>query len=69
MSLTLTISHLKSEASCFAVAESAHSEPTIYGVTDGKAIGTYLEHKFQQSFTLNMLMLKVHQLKASIFRH
>lgn len=28
--------------------ESRHNEPSLYGVTDGKAIGTYLEHKFQQ---------------------
>lgn len=27
--------------------ESAHEEPSLYGVTDGKAVGTYLEHKFQ----------------------
>lgn len=27
--------------------ESAHSEPVLYGVTDGKAVGTYLEHKFR----------------------
>lgn len=23
-----------------------HDEPSLYGVTDGKAVGTYLEHKF-----------------------
>ena len=27
--------------------ESAHSEPSLFGVTDGKAVGTYLEHKFR----------------------
>jgi hypothetical protein len=27
--------------------ESSHYEPTLYGVTDGKAVGTYLEHKFR----------------------
>lgn len=26
--------------------ESTHNEPSLYGVTDGKAVGTYLEHKF-----------------------
>ncbi|MHC4476401.1 MAG: type II restriction-modification system restriction endonuclease [Planctomycetota bacterium] len=31
----------------FAKAESTHAEPSIYGVTDGKAVGTYFEHKFQ----------------------
>ena len=38
---------LQSEATSFAAEESAHEEPVLYGVTDGKAIGTYLEHKFR----------------------
>ena len=42
----LTITKLQEEASNFANMESSHNEPTLYGVTDGKAIGTYLEHKF-----------------------
>lgn len=45
---TLTIIALQHEARQFAELESVHPEPTIYGVTDGKAIGTYLEHKFHQ---------------------
>src|SRR5438034_3515922 len=45
---TLTVTDLQKEARRFAEVESAHPEPTIYGVTDGKAIGTYLEHKFHQ---------------------
>ena len=44
---TLTISTLKTEARTFAIQESAFPEPSLYGVTDGKAVGTYLEHKFQ----------------------
>lgn len=43
----LTVEILQSEAEAFAFAESSHPEATIFGVTDGKAIGTYLEHKFQ----------------------
>jgi hypothetical protein len=43
----LTIDILKHEASKFSVLESSHDEPSIYGSTDGKAVGTYLEHKFQ----------------------
>jgi hypothetical protein len=43
---TLTVAHLQKEARAFAEVESTHPEPTIFGVTDGKAIGTYLEHKF-----------------------
>jgi len=44
----LTIMALKTAASAFSEAESKHGEPTMYGVTDGKAVGTYLEHKFRQ---------------------
>jgi len=47
MKQELTIKLLCKEARVFAEAESNHTEPTIYGVTDGKAVGTYLEHKFQ----------------------
>ncbi len=42
----LSISILQQEAAKFAQEESDHDEPTLYGVTDGKAVGTYLEHKF-----------------------
>jgi len=44
----LTITNLKKEANIFATAESAHNEPALFGVTDGKAVGTYLEHKFEE---------------------
>ena len=43
----LTVELLKSEAKAFAEIESNHAEPALYGVTDGKAVGTYFEHKFQ----------------------
>ncbi len=42
----LTIDSIKDEAAKFAGMESCHDEPVLYGVTDGKAIGTYLEHLF-----------------------
>ena len=42
----LTIETLQKEASKFAEVETAYDEPSLYGVTDGKAVGTYLEHKF-----------------------
>lgn len=44
----LTIELLQKEANIFSKKESQHKEPSIYGTTDGKAIGTYLEHKFQK---------------------
>ena len=42
----LTIEQLCIEATQFAEIESTYDEPTLYGVTDGKAVGTYLERKF-----------------------
>lgn len=42
----LTIEDLCMEAARFAEIESVYDEPSLYGVTDGKAVGTYLEHKF-----------------------
>jgi len=47
MKTVLDIDHLIREAAIFAETESIYYEPTLYGVTDGKAIGTYLEHKFK----------------------
>jgi hypothetical protein len=44
----LTVGLLKAEAKAFAQKESGHKEKSLYGVTDGKAVGTYLEHKFQE---------------------
>jgi len=49
----LRLETLLSEAAGFAAIESVHDEPTLYGVNDGKRVGTYLEHKFQR-------MLKKH---------
>jgi hypothetical protein len=44
----LDIRTLVVEAARFAEVESTYDEPSLYGVTDGKAVGTYLEHKFTQ---------------------
>lgn len=43
----LTVDLLLKEAEAFSAIESMHKEKTLFGVTDGKAVGTYLEHKFQ----------------------
>jgi hypothetical protein len=43
----LTVKLLQQEATTFTQVESTYPEPTLFGVTDGKAIGTYLEHKFR----------------------
>ena len=44
---TLTIERLCLEAAAFSQLESQHNEPLLFGVTDGKALGTYLEQKFR----------------------
>jgi len=49
--LKLTDVLLRAEAEKFSAAESRHSEPSLFGVTDGKAVGTYLEHKFREYLT------------------
>ncbi len=43
----LTLETLKREAQDFSQVESRHKEKSLFGVTDGKAVGTYLEHKFK----------------------
>ena len=53
MKPTLTIEDLCAEAAKFAEIESLYDEPALYGVTDGKAIGTYLEHKFTDYLAAN----------------
>lgn len=46
MPTRLTLTSFKAEASAFARAQSARFEPALYAVTDGKAIGTHIEHAF-----------------------
>jgi hypothetical protein len=43
----LTVKTLCKEAGLFSAAQSESPEKALYGVTDGKAVGTYLEHKFR----------------------
>ena len=49
----LTVNTLCTEAALFSALESQHSEPLLYGVTDGKAVGTYLEQKFKNYLKVN----------------
>ena len=43
----LTVESLKEEAATFVIEVSSHDEPNLYGITDGKAVGTFLESRFQ----------------------
>lgn len=44
----LTIKALGKEAALFSAIQSQTPEKVLYGVTDGKAVGTYLEQKFRE---------------------
>jgi len=44
----LTIDKLKKEAKAFCISESKYQNKLLFGVTDGKAVGTHIEHKFQE---------------------
>ena len=44
----LTVSLLCEEANQFARIESSREHASLFGVTDGKAIGTYVEHQFRE---------------------
>lgn len=48
MKPSLTIDALIYSAKRFCEIESAENHVKLIGLTDGKAIGTYIEHKFQQ---------------------
>ncbi|MCK4765963.1 MAG: restriction endonuclease [Candidatus Aminicenantes bacterium] len=44
----LTVEKLIKEARFFCLKESKFQNKDLFGVTDGKAVGTYIEHKFQE---------------------
>lgn len=48
MKPVLTINHLIREAEIFCDFMSKEDHPTLVGVTDGKKVGTYVEHRFQR---------------------
>jgi hypothetical protein len=50
---SLNIETLCQEAARFSANEANHAEKSLYGVTDGKAVGTYLEHKFKAHLRTN----------------
>lgn len=47
MKQKLTIDILIKEAKAFCEVESKFDNPDLFGITDGKAVGTFIEHKFQ----------------------
>jgi hypothetical protein len=54
----LTLEVLKQEAKVFSINESKHEESAIYSTSDGKAIGTYIEHKFKDYLSKKYTFIK-----------
>ena len=52
----LTIDHLIKEAKNFCILMSQENHPKLIGVTDGKAVGTYVEHRFQNYLSEHYLV-------------
>lgn len=53
MKQKLTIKKLIEESQIFCVSQSKFQHKELYGVTDGKAVGTLIEQKFQNISTTN----------------
>lgn len=53
---TLTTELLVAEAEAFCIRESQFQNKDLYGVTDGKAVGTYVEHKFKHYLFSNYIL-------------
>ncbi len=53
MKSKLTIKNLIKEAQNFCITESKFENKDLYGVTDGKAVGTHIEHKFKNYLDKN----------------
>jgi len=51
--IKLKISDLKQQAKYFCEKETKFKNPDLFGITDGKAVGTYIEHKFQELLKAN----------------
>ncbi len=47
MKRILDVHSLSLKAGRFTKIESARPDPALFGVTDGKAVGTYFEHRFR----------------------
>jgi hypothetical protein len=55
MKQKLTIEKLIAEAKAFCIAESKIINSSLYGITDGKAVGTQIEHKFQEQINMKYI--------------
>jgi len=44
----LTVNQLIEKSKKFCISESRFKNHSLFGITDGKAVGTFIEHKFQE---------------------
>lgn len=51
----LTLEALATSAHDFCMQESGKYKRELYGVTDGKAVGTFVEHEFQKFLATDMI--------------
>lgn len=58
MKSKLTISKLLKSAKSFCESESSYQNKDLFGITDGKAVGTYIEHKFLDYLRDNFIIDK-----------
>jgi len=56
MKQNLTVKLLINAAKEFCKAESKYKNEELFGVTDGKAVGTYIEHKFKAFLNGNYIV-------------
>ena len=49
----LELNDLKKEAKVFCEFMKKENHPSLIGVTDGKAVGTYVEHRFQNYLNIH----------------
>ena len=52
----LTLKNLIELAEKFCKQESTFENSELFGITDGKAVGTYIEHKFKQLLHKNYIV-------------
>lgn len=57
MKPVLTINHLIREAKIFCNCMSKANHSELLGITDGKAVGTYVEHRFQHYLSDNYTVI------------
>ena len=65
--IELTLEALKIEAKNFCKFQENIKVPHLYGSTDGKAVGTYIEHEFKNILVKDTLFKMETLLKALTF--